>query len=79
MRRAALVFAFSLLASGAHASCASEAADRNLSGAAKASFIKKCEGGAKRASAPKPAAPAAAGGDDYSLKHKYRSMPVDER
>ena len=77
MRRTIVALAFSMIASSsAYASCKSDAA--NLTGSAKTAFLKKCEA-AVRAAKPRAATPTAAGGDDYSMKHKYRSMPVDER
>ena len=67
-----------MVATSAYANCKSDAA--NLTGAAKTAFLKKCEA-AVRAAKPRSGAatPTAVVGDDYSMKHKYRSMPVDER
>jgi hypothetical protein len=48
MKRIVLAALFSVLATGAHATCKSDAADKKLAGAALTSFMKKCESDAKK-------------------------------
>ena len=48
MKQIVLAAMLSVLATGAHATCKSDAADKKLAGAALTSFMKKCEGDAKK-------------------------------
>ena len=50
---ALIVASYSMTARAADASCESQAADKHLAGAAKNSFVAKCEKGAKSAAAMK--------------------------
>jgi len=48
MKRIAIATMFALLATAAHATCKSDAADKKLAGAALTSFMKKCQSDATK-------------------------------